>query len=397
MKLSDMAIKQAKPRPKPYKMADGRGLYLFIMPHGGKAWRFKYRFMGKEGMISLGVYPDIGLKEARDRREQTRKLVANGINPSEHRKAIKQAAIESYANTFEVVALEWHQKHSVRWTEGNKKKVLARLEKDVLPWLGKQRIETINAPDLLKILNRVENRGAADTAHRVLQTCGQIFRYAVATGRIKYNPCPDLRGALMPVKKDHYAAITEPKELGGLLRAIRGYQGDMITKAALQLTPLVFLRPGELRNAMWAEIDFENALWTIPAQRMKVKNQGHLVPLSRQAIEILRDVERISYNSMYVFPGIRTKKRPISDNTINAALRRMGYSREVMTAHGFRATARTILDEILAVRPDIIEHQLAHAVRDPNGRAYNRTSHLAERKKMMQDWADYLDKLEGER
>jgi len=394
MTLTDIIIRTFKPKDKPIKASDGGGLFLWIMPNGGKWWRLHYRFEKKQKLLSLGVYPDVSLKDARERRDEARKQLAAGIDPGENRKAVKAAKAERGANTFEVIAREWIQKQASLWTETNKSKVTKRLEKNVFPWLGKQPIEDITAPELLKVIERIENRGVIDTAHRALQTCGQIFRYAVASGRAKFDPTPNLHGALTPVRKKHYASITDPKKVGELMRAIKDYQGDLVVRYALRLAPLVFVRPGELRNAKWAEIDFEKAVWLIPAERMKMKANGdHIVPLSRQAIEILTELKAITGKRELVFPGTLTSKRAISDNTINSALRRMGYTRQEMTGHGFRAMARTILDEVLHVRPDYIEHQLAHAVRDPNGRAYNRTAHLPERKKMMQDWADYLERL----
>lgn len=374
------------------RLFDGGGLYLEVAPSGGKWWRLKYRFDGKEKRLSLGIYPQVSLREARERRETARKQLAEGINPIEHRQAVKLAKADRMANNFEVLAREWFARQSPRWAESHRDRVLRRLENDVFPWIGKRPIANIGAPELLSILRRIEERGACDTAHRILQCLGQIFRYAIVTGRAERNPSADLRGALVPVKQSHLAAITEPKAVGELLRAIEGYRGYLVTKAALRLAPLVFVRPGELRQAAWEEINLEKAEWNIPAERMKMR-EPHLVPLSRQAVEILKEVRALTGNGRYVFPSARTMARPMSNNAVLAALRRLGYTKDEMTGHGFRAMARTILDEVLGVRPDFIEHQLAHAVRDPNGRAYNRTTHLPERRKMMQQWADYLDDL----
>jgi len=394
MSLTDTAIRAYKPKNRPTKISDGGGLFLLITPKGGKWWRLSFRVEGKQKTISLGVYPDVGLKEARERRDEARKQLAAGMDPGENRKAIKMAKAEKNGNTFEVIAREWIQKQSVRWTESNKEKITQRLEKDIFPWLGKRPIEDITPPELLKILERIESRGAVETAHRAFQNCGYVFRFAIASGRAKYNPCTDLKGALTPVKNGHFASITNPEKVGALMRAIQGYQGEPVVRCALRLAPLVFVRPGELRGAKWEEVDLKNAMWIVPAERMKIKSNGdHIVPLSRQALAIFHEIKPLTGGGDLVFPSTLTSKRPISDNTINAALRRMGYTREEMTGHGFRAMARTILDEVLHVRPDYIEHQLAHAVRDPNGRAYNRTAHLPERKKMMQDWANYLEKL----
>lgn len=392
MALTDTAIRALKPQSKPTKVTDSGGLFLLVNPKGGKWWRWRYRINGKEKLLSFGVYPDVGLREARERRDEARKQVAAGIDPSQNRKAVKAAQLERNSNAFGVIAREWLQKQSAIWSEANTKLITNRLEKNIFPWLGKRPIEEITAPELLKILERIESRGAIEIAHRCLNCCGQIFRFAIASGRAKYNPCPDLRGALTPFKGGHFASITDPEKVGELMRAIKGYHGGLVVKCALRLAPLVFVRPGELRHAKWSEFDFKKAVWTIPGERMKMKID-HIVPLSRQALEILKELQPLTGRGEWVFPGPQTNDRPISDNTVNAALRRMGYSGEEITSHGFRAMARTILDEVLHVRPDYIEHQLAHAVRDPNGRAYNRTAHLTERKKMMQQWADYLDDL----
>jgi integrase len=394
MSLTDTAIRNAKPGEKPIKIFDGGGLYLEVAPAGGKWWRLKYRFGGKEKRLSLGVYPDVGLKNARERRDNTRKLLANDIDPAEQRKAIKSAQGDRTANSFEVVAREWFAKFKPNWVASHSDKIIKRLERDVFPWIGDKPIADVRAPELLACLRRIENRGAVETAHRALQNCGQILRYAVATGRAERDSSGDLRGALPPVKEQHLASITDPTAVGALLRACDGYQGSFVTQCALRLAPLVFVRPGELRKAEWAEINLDRAEWNIPAERMKLR-EPHLVPLSTQGVTILRELHALTGSGRYVFPGARTNGRPMSDNAILAALRRMGFAKDEMSGHGFRAMARTILDEVLHVRPDYIEHQLAHAVRDPNGRAYNRTAHLSERRAMMQQWGDYLDKLKS--
>jgi integrase len=375
-------------------MGDSGGLYLEVSPGGGKWWRLKYRFDGKEKRLSLGTYPDVSLKSARARRDDARTLLADGVDPGEQRKAMKAARGDRAANSFEVVGREWFGKYSPNWAPSHADKIIERLERDIFPWIGGRPIAEIKAPELLACLRRIEGRGALETAHRALQNCGQIFRYSVATGRAERDPCGDLRGALPPVNRSHHAAITDPKGVGELLRAMDSYQGSFVTKCALRLAPLVFVRPGELRKAEWPEFDLDAACWNIPAERMKMKD-AHLVPLAAQAVDILRELHALTGEGRYVFPGARTNGRPMSDNAVLAALRRMGYARDEMSGHGFRAMARTILDEVLGVRPDYIEHQLAHAVRDPNGRAYNRTAHLAERRKMMQQWADYLDTLKA--
>lgn len=392
MPLTDTAIRNAKPEAKDRKLADGGGLYLFVTAKGGKLWRLKYRYDGKEKLLALGSYPEISLADARQRREDARKLLANNIDPSEIKKVQKSATVAATENSFEVVAREWHKKFSGSWSATHAETTLRRLELDAFPVLGTRTIAEIKAIELLAMLRRIESRGALETAHRVRTICGQIFRYAVATGRTERDIAADLKGALPPYKKGHLAAITDPKEVAPLLRAIDGYQGSFVVKCALQLAPMVFVRPGELRQAEWSEFDLENAEWNIPAERMKMK-VAHLVPLSSQALNVLRELYVLTGRSKYLFPCHRSFARPMSNNAINAALRRMGFDKDEMTGHGFRAMARTILDEVLQIRPDYIEHQLAHAVRDPNGRAYNRTAHLAERRKMMQTWADYLDGL----
>lgn len=388
--LSPSSVRNAKPRPKPYSLADGGGMFLLVNPDGSKWWRFRYyRRSGKRNTLALGTFPDVPLKRAREKRDELRRLVADGIDPAERRKAQTAAAAE----TYEAIAREWYAKHAPQWAPSHAEKVIRRLAKDLFPWLGNKPIADIDAPDYLAAVRRTESRGAIDTAHRELQYCGQILRYAVATGRAKADVTRDLRGALRPRDTSHhYASLTDPVQVGGLLRAIYGFVGTYHVMAALRLAPLVFVRPGELRSAEWAEIDLGRAEWNIPAAKMKM-GEPHLVPLSRQAVEILRDLYPLTGGGRYVFPGARDRKRPISDMTLNAALRRLGVDARTFTMHGFRAMARTMLDEQLHFRPDFIEHQLAHAVRDPNGRAYNRTRYLDERRKMMQAWADYLDIL----
>jgi integrase len=367
-------------------------MYLEVMPNGSKYWRLKYRLNGKEKRLALGVYPDVPLILARERRETARKQLAQDIDPAEHKKATKAAKVERAGNSFEVIAREWFVNKSATWKAGHADKIIRRLEKDVFPWIGEKPITDISASELLAVLRRIEARGVIETAHRAKENCGQVFRFAIATGRAERDPTPDLRGALKTTKGEHFAAITDPHKVGELLRAIDGFQGQFVTQCALKLAPLVFVRPVELRKAEWAEIDLDKAEWNIAAERMKM-GQPHLVPLCAQAVAILRELHQLTGSGRYVFPCARTGSRPMSDNAILAALRRMGYAKDEMSGHGFRAMARTIMDEVLEVRPDLIEHQLAHAVRDPNGRAYNRTAHLVERRKMMQQWADYLDKL----
>jgi len=393
--LTDTALRKAKPTDKVQRLFDGGGLYLEITPAGGKLWRQKYRFAGKEKRLAHGTYPDVSLADARERRDAARKLLAAGVDPGEHKKATRAAGEERASNSFEVVAREWFAKQKPTWVDSHADKILLRLENDVFPWIGSRAVADVTAKELLTTINRVVERGAVESAHRILQNCGQVFRYAIVTGRTERNPAADLRGALPPVKETHRAAITEPKAIGGLLRAIDAYTGSLVTRCALQLAPLVFVRPGELRQAEWTEIDLDAAEWNIPAEKMKTR-LPHLVPLSTQAVAVLLELQPLTGRGQYVFPGGRTPKRPMSNNGVLAALRRMGFAKDEMSGHGFRAMARTTLDEVLHFRPDYIEHQLAHAVRDPNGRAYNRTAHLAERRKMMQAWADYLDTLKAD-
>jgi integrase len=390
MPLTDITIRRAKSGTKPFKLSDARGLYLLVKPHGGKWWRFDYRYDSKRKTLSLGTYPDVGLKLARERRDDYRRLLAQGVDPSENRKAAKAARAEALGNSFEVVAREWFAKHAPHWAPSHSDKIIQRLERDVFPWIGARPVAEIEAPELLAIVRRIEARGSIETAHRALQNCGQVFRYAIATQRAVRAPSLDLRGALSPTRRKHFAAITDPKEVGELLRAIDGYKGHYVTRCALQLAPLVFVRPGELRKAEWADIDVDAVEWRYTITKT---NTQRIVPLCRQAVGLLRELYPLTGRGRYVFPSARSAARPMSENAILAAMRRMGIGKDEMSVHGFRAMARTILDEVLGFRQDYIEHQLAHTVRDPNGRAYNRTVHLAERRAMMQQWADYLDKL----
>lgn len=392
MALSDLAIKTAKPGAKPIRMSDSGGLYLEVAPSGGKLWRLKYRFGGKEKRLALGKYPEVGLKDARARRDEARKLLANEVDPGENRKQQKAAKAERAANSFEAVAREWIAKNTPTWATSHTSKIVRRLEMYVFPWLGGRPIAEIAAPELLAMARRIEGKGAIETAHRAMQNCGQVFRYAVATGRAERDPTGDLRGALQPVQSTHMAAVTEPRKVAELLRIFDTYQGTLTVRCALQLAPLVFVRPGELRQAEWKDIELDAAEWRYIASK---KGNAHIVPLAHQAVAILQEVKALTGEGRYVFPSARTSERPMSDNAILAAMRRLGIAKDEMSGHGFRAMARTILDEVLGFRPDLIEHQLAHAVRDPNGRAYNRTAHLPERRKMMQAWADYLDKLKA--
>jgi integrase len=340
MPLTDTTIRNAKPGEKPVRLFDGGGLYVEVSPTGGKWWRLKYRFDGKEKRLSLGVYPDVSLKDARDRRDASRKLLADGIDPSENRKAIKSARADRAANSFEMVAREWFVKYSASWAASHGDRTIRRFERDIFPWIGGQPIAEVSAPELLAMVRRIENRGALETAHRALGNCGQVFRYAVATGRALRDPCGDLRGALPPVKGEHFAATTEPKRVAELLRAMDSYEGTLTVRCALRLAPLVFVRPGELRKAEWADIDLDAAEW-----RYTVTKTGtpHIVPLSSQAVEILRELRPLTGRGRFVFPSARNNARPMSDNAILAAMRRMGIGKEEMSGHGFRAVAGLFL------------------------------------------------------
>jgi len=401
MSLSDSACKNAHKHAKAatgkaFTLFDDKGLHLLIKPlkeSWAKWWRLKYRFDGKDCLLSLGTYPEISLQQAREQRDSIRKQIAGGINPSENRKAVKSSKAESAANSFEIIAREWGAKKVNDWDDKNNRSK-RMLERNIFPWLGSKPITDILPKDILECLRRVEDRGTIETAHRSLQICGQVFRYAVATGRVDRDITPDLRGALPPAKGEHFASITEPKQVAELLRAIESYQGSLSAVCALKLAPLVFVRPGELRAAEWEHIDLDAKEWRYYVSKTDVQ---HIVPLSSQAIKILEELHPLTGHGRFLFPSERTPRgdRCMSENTLNAALKRLGYGKDVMTAHGFRAMARTILDEVLSVRVDFIEHQLAHAVKDPNGRAYNRTAHLHERHKMMQAWADYLDGLKN--
>jgi len=390
MALTDLQVKKAKVMEKPQKLADGGGLYLLVQPNGAKYWRLKYRVAGVEKVLALGVYPEISLADARERRDGARKLLANGADPSTVKKAKKAAAVALTENSFEVVAREWFMKHAPNWASTHSSKVIRRLELDAFPWIGKRPIADITAPELLAMLRRVESRGALDTAHRVHQNCGQVFRYAIATGRAQRDPSADLRGALPPPSRQHYPTITEPKAIGALLRAIDGYTGTYSTRYALRLAPMLFVRPSDLRKAEWCEFNLDKAEWRIPAKRMKMK-AVHIVPLSTQAVKIIQELYCVSGAGKYVFPSVRTMSKPMSDNTVNAALHRLGYKGEFV-AHGFRHMASTLLNE-QGWNRDAIERQLAHAERDGVRAAYNYAEYLPERKCMMQGWADYLDGL----
>jgi integrase len=391
--LSDTAVRNAKPKDKSYTLGDGEGMYLEVMPNGTKFWRMAYRQPnGKNNRLTFGKYPIVTLAEARTRRLAARRLLDQGIDPGMVKREEKEAKATAAQHTFEGVARAWLAKTAPSRAASTQQKNTAWLKANVFPVIGSLPISTIKPKDVLSALRRIEARGAVESAHKIKQLCGQVFRFAVASGLADRDVTTDLRGALSAVPEAHYAAITEPGQAALLLRSIDAYNGHAYAIAALRLAPLVFVRPGELRAAEWSEMDLDAAEWRIPGSKMKM-GQDHIVPLATQAVALLRELHAMTGHGKFVFPSVRTGERCMSENTINAALRSMGYSKEVMTGHGFRAMARTMMDEALGERVDLIEHQLAHAVKDPNGRAYNRTAHLPARRLMMQRWADYLDSI----
>lgn len=388
--LTDTKLRSFKPKDAVYRHADTNGLCIEIRPAGSKIWRYRYRFAGKANMLTIGEYPGVSLSEARSERDKARALLKGGADPAQVARIQRAAQVEQAGNTFALVAEELLEKRAKKLSPGSVIRERRMLEKDLGRFIGDLPIQDITAPLLLQALRKIEARGAIETAHRARAAASLVFRYAIATGRTKNNPAADLIGALSSAKTQHFATLTEPAEVAKLLKAIYGYQGSPVVSAALKLSALLFVRPGELRHARWDDIDLDTTEWRYITSKTKTP---HIVPLATQAVEILREVQPYTRRSEYVFPGIRSISKPISENTINAALRNLGFDNATMTAHGFRAMARTLLDEVLGFRPDFIEHQLAHAVRDPLGRAYNRTSHLEGRTKMMQVWADYLDSL----
>ncbi|OJA72717.1 integrase [Burkholderia ubonensis] len=393
MPLTDTAIKNVKPGVKPMRMFDGGGLYLEVAPSGGKWWRLKYRFAGKEKRISLGVYPDVSLAVARKKRDEARERLAAGIDPGEAKKADKRAARLAAANSFEAVARGWMDERKTVVEIGQYEKTLARFNNDVFPWLGKRPIAEIDAPEILAVLKRIDSRGARFTAHRVRSEISRVFRFAIKEGHCKADPARDLVDAIPPAQTTHFASITEPAKVGEMLRAFDGFGGTFPVLCALKLAPMLFVRPGELRQAEWAQFDLDKGEWRYLVTKTKTE---HLVPLAAQAVAILRELHALTGAGRYVFPGARDRNRPMSEAAINAALRRLGYdTRTEITGHGFRAMARTILHEELEQKPEVIEHQLAHAVPDNLGAAYNRTKFIKDRRAMMQKWADYLDQLKA--
>ena len=388
--LTDTKIRNLKPTSAVYRVADSNGLCIEMRPAGSKIWRYRYRFASKANMITLGEYPAVTLAQARAERDRHRALLKAGSDPAQVVRIQRAVQVEKAGNTFTVVAAELLEKRARKLTPGSVVRERRLLERDLGGFLGDLPIHEITAPLLLVALRKIEERGAIETAHRARAAASLVFRYAIATGRATGNPAADLIGALISTQTKHFASITEPEDVAKLLTAIWGYQGSPVVLAALKLSAFLFVRPGELRHARWADINLDNAEWRYVTSKTKTP---HIVPLAKQSVEILREVRPFARRSEYVFPGVRSPSKPISENTINAALRYLGFDNTMMTAHGFRAMARTLLDEVLGFRPDFIEHQLAHAVRDPLGRAYNRTSHVDERTKMMQAWADYLDGL----
>lgn len=411
-KAVQAALKSAKSAPKPVTISDGGGLSLICQPDGGGWWRLRYWISSRENRLSLGTYPEVSLADARKRRDDARKLIASGIDPSEDRKATKvsramRARDKALADaglprlgTFEHAARDWLKTvHEPKVSEGHSERTRIRFEQDVFPWLGRRQLAEIESPELLECLRRIESRGAIETAHRVKDACGQVFRFGIASGLCQRNPATDLKDALRPVPTRHLAAIVEPKQAGVLLRDIAEYQGHPVTRVALALSALLLLRPGELRHMEWAWVDLDGAMVTVPAQVMKrtkaEKADGppHLVPLAPPAIALLRELQPLTGHGRYVFPALTTGERCMSENTVRSALRRLGYGNDDMTAHGFRAMARTMAAERLSIASEVIEAQLAHAVPDALGRAYNRTQYIEQRRDLMSQWADYCDRL----
>ena len=394
MPLTELQIKNAKPQlGKTIRLFDARGLYLEVSETGRRWWRLKYRYGGKEKRLSLGVYPETSLKVARERCDEARKLLGDGVDPSQQRQADKLAHATRSEDNFEKIGREWYGKQAEVWVPEHAARILSRLERDIFPFLGKRPITAIETPELLGVLRRIESRGVRETVRRARQDCEQIFAFAIAAGRCKRNPAAGVSKALAPKKKAvHFPSITDPRKFGELLRTIDGYKGTFTVCCALRLAPLFAVRPGELRKAKWTDFDLHNAEWRFVASKTY---PDHIVPLSRQALAILHKLHQLTGSGQYVFPSARSAKRPMSDNAVLAALRNMGIPADVMSGHGFRASFRTIGDEVLKFRVDLLEHQIAHEVKDPNGRAYNRTAFLAERKRMMQRWSDYLDRLKS--
>ncbi|MDB2380577.1 integrase arm-type DNA-binding domain-containing protein [Luminiphilus sp.] len=392
MPLTNVEIKNAKPRAKSHKLWDGGSLYVEVMTTGSKLWRWKYHFKKSENRFSIGPYPEVSIKQAREARDDARALLRSGIDPNAHKKAKKAAQVEDSDGTFEALALEWHAGQSRVWSSIHSKNVIDRLTRDVFPFVGRRPIVEITVPELLRLLRRIEERGANETAHRVRGNIGEVYRYAIASGRAERNIALDIKGALQPVVKSHLPAITDPKRVGELLRMLDGYSGTLPVQCALKLAPLVFVRPAELRNARWSEINFESREWRYIVTKT---DTPHIVPLCNQAVDILATLQPLTGRSEFIFPNARSRLRPMSNNAVLAAMRRMEISKEEMCGHGFRAMAKTILIEELGYSEALTGLQLSHKRKDPLGNAYNRTTFLRERTEMMQTWADYLDGLKS--
>lgn len=392
MSLTDVAVRTAKPKSKAYRLFDGNGLFLLVTTKGQRYWRYQYRYGGRRKLLALGVYPDVSLAEAREAHRSARKAVVRGEDPAHLRKLEKIAGADSASNTFRVIAEEWLAKQE---REGRAPATIKKnrwLLEFAYPIIGDRPIRDISAPEVLIVLRKVENRGTYETARRLRSTCGIVFRYAVATARAETDPTFALQGALTTPKVTHRAAIIDPAGAGALLRAIDGFDGQPATQAALKLAPHVFVRPGELRTAEWQEFDLEQALWTIPAAKTKMR-RVQKVPLSRQSLQILENIRELTGNGALVFPGVGNRRRPLSENTLNAALRRLGYDKTEMTTHGFRAMAASLLNEMGTWNPDAIERQLGHVEANDVRRAYARAEFWDERVQMMQHWSDFLDGL----
>lgn len=392
MKLTTKIIEKSTAKAKSYRVTDGKGMYLLITKSGSKLWRLDYTLNKKRNTHALGVFPDVTLLEARDLRFEAKKLISDGIDPNQYRK-LNNDNLEK--TTFEAIALQWHTKFSKEWSDSHKQRIFRRLEKDIFPWIGPRQIKDITAGQLLSVIERVSDRGALESAHRIHQNCGAIFRYAIATDRATNDITLALKGSIPAAKSKHHPSITNPKEISILLNVIDGYQGEFTTRCALQLLPLLFVRPGELRHAEWSEFNLPGKEWRIPANRMKMKIT-HIVPLSTQVMIILKNLQPLTGSEKYLFPSIRSKSRPMSENTINGALKRLSYTKDEMTGHGFRSMASTLLNE-MNYNTDAIERQLAHSEGNKVKAAYNYAEHLGLRREMMQEWSDFLDKLKQDK
>jgi integrase len=392
MALTDTTVKNSKPEAKQYRLTDGQAMYLLVKPNGKKYWRLDYTLHGKRKTYAIGPYPVVSLKKAREKRDEAKRLIFEGIDPVQQRQQVKLRQIDAAKNSFQSVALDWFLKNESVWTKGHSRTISGRLDLNLLPWLGKRPISEITAPEILRVLRRIENRGAIETAHRCKTIVSQVFRYAIATGVADRDPAADLKGALSPTQPKRMAAITDPDGAADLIKAISGYQGSLVTRCALKFSAMTFGRPGEIRHAEWSEINWIKKEWLILGDKMK-SGRDHTVPLSNQVMEVLREIHPLTSQGRYIFPSLRTGSRPMSNNTVLAALRRMGFTKEEMTPHGFRSMASTLLHEN-GWKHEIIELQLAHSRRDKVSAAYDRSRRLPERKVMMQWWADLLQQME---